>query len=118
MKHFKQRLTDCANQDWHSSINDSSRCDFYKQFKSLLIPEQYLLIDLRFDLRKLLSNSVVPAINLKSKPAVTATPQGKIGFVNFVSNATVYVLLKMNYTYSLTHSHTMTPFDTSRKQAY
>ena len=46
-------------------------------------------------------HSVVPAINLKSKPAVTSTPQGKIGFVNFVSNATVYVLLKTNYTYSL-----------------
>ena len=33
---FKQRLKDCAFQVWHSEINDSPRCDFYKNFKCLL----------------------------------------------------------------------------------
>ena len=40
IKQFKQRLTDCMKQNWHASIDDSSRCDTYKYFKTLLNPEK------------------------------------------------------------------------------
>lgn len=33
---FKVRLIDCMTQKWHSDITDSTRCDTYKEFKSLL----------------------------------------------------------------------------------
>jgi hypothetical protein len=49
---FRQRLTDCMRQDWHDKVNTSSRCDFYKHFKSLLDPEKYLCIDIPFPLKK------------------------------------------------------------------
>ena len=52
---FKQRLSDCGKQTWHDSVQNSSRCDFYKEFKSLLNPERYLCIDLNFPLRKALA---------------------------------------------------------------
>ena len=35
-------------QNWHSSIDDSPRCDTYKYFKTLLNPERYLCVDLPF----------------------------------------------------------------------
>ena len=44
----KQRLTDCLKQNWHASIDESSRCDSYKLFKTLLNPERYLSIDMPF----------------------------------------------------------------------
>ena len=47
IKLFRQRLIDCANQNWHDSVNSSSRCDFYKEFKSLLNTEKYLNVSLR-----------------------------------------------------------------------
>ena len=49
---FKQRLTDCMTQRWHADISESSRCDTYKNFKSLLNVEKYLCIDIPFSLRK------------------------------------------------------------------
>ena len=49
---FKLRLTDCMTQKWHSDINDSSRCDTYKEFKTHLDVEKYLCIDMPFFLRK------------------------------------------------------------------
>ena len=49
---FKQRLTDCIAQRWHADITESSRCDTYKEFKSLLNVEKYLCIDIPFSLRK------------------------------------------------------------------
>ena len=49
---FKIRLSDCIKQDWHNNINNSPRCDNYKQFKSLLDVEFYLKIDLPFYLRR------------------------------------------------------------------
>ena len=52
---FKQRLIDCATQTWNSNINSSSRCDFYKQFKTLLTPETYLNTDIKYPLRKALA---------------------------------------------------------------
>ena len=39
---FKLRLIDCCFQKWHSGITDSTRCDTYKEFKSLLNVEKYL----------------------------------------------------------------------------
>jgi len=55
MVHFKQRLTDCATQTWHENINDSSRCDTYRQFKSLLNAERYLDIAMPFYCRQALA---------------------------------------------------------------
>ena len=46
LKAFKQRLVDCANQNWHESINTSSRCYHYKNYKSLLNVEKYLQLDI------------------------------------------------------------------------
>ena len=39
-------------QNWHSDINESSRCDSYKEFKSLLTVERYLNLGMPFYLRK------------------------------------------------------------------
>ena len=55
IKQFRQRLIDCANQNWHDSVNSSSRCDFYKEFKSLLNTEKYLNMELNVSLRKSLA---------------------------------------------------------------
>ena len=41
---FQQRLKDCAQQNWTAKVNNSSRCQFYKHFKSLLTPEKNILI--------------------------------------------------------------------------
>ena len=49
---FKIRLTDCMKQNWHSDINESSRCDSYKEFKTLLNVERYLSMDMPFYKRK------------------------------------------------------------------
>ena len=49
---FKIRIADCMRQNWHSDINESSRCDSYKEFKSLLTVERYLNLDMPFYLRK------------------------------------------------------------------
>lgn len=43
---FKQRLTDCFTQDWQRAVNDSSRCTYYKHYKSLLDPEKYLFLNI------------------------------------------------------------------------
>ena len=39
-------------QNWHSDINESPRCDSYKEFKTLLNVERYLSMDMQFYLRK------------------------------------------------------------------
>ena len=44
---FKQRLKDCFLQTWQSDINNSTRCDFYRNIKTLLNVERYLNSDLR-----------------------------------------------------------------------
>ena len=49
---FKVRLTDCMKQNCHSDINESSRCDSYKELKTLLNVERYLSMDMQFYLRK------------------------------------------------------------------
>ena len=49
---FKQRVIDCKTQDRHNDIHESSRCDTFKQFKSLLEPENYLMLDISFKQRK------------------------------------------------------------------
>ena len=40
-------------QDWHSSLHDSSRYDCYRTFKSLLQPEKYLSVLYSKDLRNI-----------------------------------------------------------------
>ena len=52
MSQLKLRIADCLKQDWHSSIDNSSRCDHYKHFKSLLNVEKYISLDMPFHLRK------------------------------------------------------------------
>ena len=42
-------------QNWHAYINSHSRLHFYKHFKSLVTPEKYLNIDIKFHLRKSLA---------------------------------------------------------------
>ena len=49
---FKQRLISCKLQNWVENVNDSTRCDTYRQFKSLLNPAKYLCINLPFCNRK------------------------------------------------------------------
>ena len=49
---FKQRVKDCTIQNWHADLDDSTRCDTYKYFKSLLVPEMYLKLELSFKLMK------------------------------------------------------------------
>ena len=39
---FTQRLKDCFLQDWFAKINESSKAEHYKCFKSLLDVEKYL----------------------------------------------------------------------------
>ena len=39
---FKQRLVDCYKQEWSNNVHESSRCDTYKHFKTILEPEKYL----------------------------------------------------------------------------
>ena len=39
---YKQRLSDCFRQDWHSHISSSTRFEVYKQFKSAVFLEIYL----------------------------------------------------------------------------
>ena len=42
IREFKQRISDCHMQNWSQSVNDSSRCQYYKLFKTLLNTERYL----------------------------------------------------------------------------
>ena len=53
---FKQRLMDCASQNWFEDIATSGRCRLYKYFKTLLNVERYLTCNLPFYLRKAMSN--------------------------------------------------------------
>ena len=39
---FKQRVSDCAAQDWHSELESSTKLETYVTFKSLLETEKYL----------------------------------------------------------------------------
>ena len=39
-----QRLKDCSFQEWSNSVNESEKLSSYKQYKSLLITEKYLLV--------------------------------------------------------------------------
>ena len=48
---FRQRIIDCKTQEWHDSIQSSSRCQHYKFFKSILNIERYLTIEMPSKLR-------------------------------------------------------------------
>jgi len=52
---LKQRLQDCAFQNWTSKLNDSSKADTYRGFKSLLNVERYLCIDMSLKLKQVLA---------------------------------------------------------------
>ena len=45
---FKQRIKYCMYQNWAANVNESSRCDTCRQFKSHLNPERYLSLDMPF----------------------------------------------------------------------
>ena len=49
---FRQRITDCMSQCWHNDMINSTRCDLYKNIKTMLNPERYVMINLPFNLKK------------------------------------------------------------------
>ena len=55
IKVFKQRIIDCHTQNWHASLNESSRCHYYKHFKTLLNTERYLTMELPVKFRLAMS---------------------------------------------------------------
>ena len=42
IKVFSERIKDCALQEWHTAIHNSSKLQTYCTFKTLLEPERYL----------------------------------------------------------------------------
>ena len=42
LSELRQRMIDCYKQQWSAKLRDSDRFKFYRSFKSLLEPEQYL----------------------------------------------------------------------------
>jgi exonuclease III len=42
LSELRQRMTDCYKQEWSAKMRDSDRFIFYRSFKSLLKPEEYL----------------------------------------------------------------------------
>ena len=52
---FKRRLKDCMQQNWMDSINNSTGCETYKHFKSMLNPQKYLHAGVSFSLWKYLA---------------------------------------------------------------
>ena len=54
-KIFKQRIQDCAFQNWTAKLNDSSKADTYRGFKSLLNVERYLCMDMSFKYKQVLA---------------------------------------------------------------
>ena len=53
---FKQRLIDCHSRKLHSDIESMSKGKYYQSFKSVLLVETYLSVNLNYDLKKVLSN--------------------------------------------------------------
>ena len=49
---YKDRLICCNTQTWSGSLFDSSRCETYRMYKSLLEPEKYLSLKILFYYRK------------------------------------------------------------------
>ena len=46
VRNFRQRIIDCVTQNWHSDINNASRGNHYKNYKSLLNTERYLQLEI------------------------------------------------------------------------
>ena len=61
---FKQRLSDCSKQEWLSDITMSPKLNLYREIKSLLEPERYLLEIRNRNLRKTLANFRISCHNL------------------------------------------------------
>ena len=62
---FTQRIKDISLQNWQQSIENSSKADYYKDFKTHLDVERYLFIDLSYACRKTLANFRCSGHNLK-----------------------------------------------------
>ena len=56
MEIFRQRLKDCIVQRWQSDINESSKLYLYKEIKTMLQPEKYLLEIRNKELRRSLAS--------------------------------------------------------------
>ena len=52
---FIQRLRDSLYQNWNESLNNCSKADTYRCYKSLLTPEKYLFLDLNYVQRQILA---------------------------------------------------------------
>jgi len=62
---FKQRIKDCCFQNWTAKLDESSKADSYKGFKSLLNIENYLCIDMSSKLRRALARFRCSCHNLQ-----------------------------------------------------
>ena len=52
---FKRRLIDCNIQKWNEGLNNTSKAETYKSFKTLLEPEKYLSLNLPFVMKSMLA---------------------------------------------------------------
>ena len=53
---FKQRVIDGCLQKWRSDVDNSSKAEHYKCFKSVLDVESYISLDIPYELRAILAN--------------------------------------------------------------
>ena len=53
---FKQRVIDGCLQKWRSDVDNSSKAEHYKCFKSVLDVESYISFDIPYELRAILAN--------------------------------------------------------------
>jgi hypothetical protein len=61
---FKQRVADCAYQEWHEAISNSPKLSSYSEFKSLLDIERYLVVIPHMYLRRSMTMFRCSAHNL------------------------------------------------------
>ncbi len=84
---FKQRLSDNLKQCWFTSVQNSSKCHHYSQFKTLLNVERYLNSDIPDLLRSSLSKFRCDNSNL-------AVETGRYNKVNY--NERLCLFCKLN----------------------
>ena len=55
LKAFKQRLTDCAKQEWRESVSESSKAYYYRNYMTDLTVAKYIFYNIPFKFRIALS---------------------------------------------------------------
>jgi len=61
---FKQRVKDCALQEWHSNVCATSKLSYYSEYKTLLDVERYLTVVPHINLRKCIARFRCSSHNL------------------------------------------------------